>query len=147
LAEEGADLLLETIRGYAQGEISPTPQDSDQASYAPRLNKEDGRICWRETAVEIHNLVRAMNPWPVAFTSFRDEKLKIWETAVAEEPLELEMDAAEGDVVRGLRNGILVRCGSRSYLSLLRLQLPSRQKVTAREFVNGAQLKVGERLI
>jgi len=147
LAEEGAELLVETIRGYVQGEIRPTPQDSGQASYAPRLDKEDGRICWSETAVKIHNLVRAMNPWPVAFTSFRDQKLKIWETALAEEPLELEMNAAEGGVVTGLRNGILVRCGSRSYLSLLRLQLPSRQKVTATEFVNGTQLKVGERLI
>ena len=88
-----------------------------------------------------------MNPWPVAFSLFRDQKLKIWETAVWEEPLESELEGTEGTVVDIEKGRIIVRCAASSYLNLMTVQLPNRKKVTSRDFVNGTQLRVGEQLI
>ncbi len=146
LAEEGAALLLNTIGPYVRGEISLVPQRNDQVSYAPRIGKDDGRISWNETALKVHNRVRAMNPWPVAFCSFRDQKLKIWRTAVTEDVPETELERREGTVFDTSGGRLIVRCAGSSYLSLLTVQLPNRNRVSAKDFVNGSQLCVGERL-
>lgn len=147
LAQEGAALLMRTIGGYVSGHIEPIPQNPDQASYAPRISRKDARICWKEKALAVHNRVRAMNPWPAAFSLFRDQELKIWRTAVTEAPPGLELDRAEGSVVDIQEGRIVVRCGGPTFLSLVTLQLPNRRKVSAADFVNGTQLRIGERLV
>lgn len=146
LAKEGADLLVRTMKEYVSGVITPAPQSSEGVSYAPRIGKEDGKVCWKESASEIHNRVRAMNPWPGATTSFREMPLKIWETAVGGSLSEGVSDPSEGTVVNVERGGVVVRCAGPSYLSLLTLQLPNRKRIAAGDFANGTQLKVGERL-
>ena len=147
LAKEGASLLMETIGGYLSGDIRSQPQSQEQVSYAPRISKEDARISWNEAACRVHNRVRAMNPWPCAFTRFRDQELKIWRTAVADELAGIDQGSPVGAVTEINRDRIVVRCAGPSYLSLITLQLPNRKRVSAGDFVNGTQLRVGERLI
>jgi len=77
LAQLGADLLLETLPGYLGGEIQPKPQDDSQATYAPMLKKEDGLLDFNRPAEELARRVRAFNPWPGAWMTWRDVPLKI----------------------------------------------------------------------
>jgi methionyl-tRNA formyltransferase len=146
LADEGATLLMETIGGYVSGEITPRSQSSEGVSYAPRISKEEGRISWKNHALEIHNRVRAMNPWPVAHSLFRGETLKVWRTEVGEHSEVSETHPLEGTVVEIAEGRVMIRCEGFSNLNLLTVQLPNRKKVSAIDFANGTQLQVGESL-
>lgn len=77
LARLGAALLIETLPKYLSGMIQPQIQDESQASYAPSIKKEEGRIDWTQSALAIERLVRAFNPWPGAFTTWQGRQLKI----------------------------------------------------------------------
>jgi methionyl-tRNA formyltransferase len=77
LAQTGAQLLMDTLPDYLRGEIQPIPQPDEHASYAPMLKKEDGRLDFSQTADALERRVRAMQPWPSAFTFWQDQPLKI----------------------------------------------------------------------
>lgn len=146
LARKGAELLLQTISGHARGEIESCPQDHGEATYAPRVQKEEGRIDWTRQADEIHNRIRALNPWPVAFASFRGQKLKIWRSKKhspsSAGPKQGAISPGEVVMIGGLE--IAVQCGGRSLLGLEELQLPNRKRVSSIDFANGVALRVGE---
>src|SRR5437773_10852750 len=78
MAAVGAELMVETLHGLKSGTIHPKPQDNSQATLAPLLKKEDGRIDFHRPAPEIVNRIRGFQPWPGAFTSFRGKNLHIW---------------------------------------------------------------------
>jgi len=82
LSQEAGPLLSQALRLVAEGKVIRTPQDENQATLAPRLTKEDGHIRWEQTAAQIHNLVRGMNPRPGAWSMLKSNTLKIWETAL-----------------------------------------------------------------
>ncbi len=82
LAALGAELLVETLAGN----LPRHPQDESQATYARKLTKEDGRIDWSKPAIEIERQIRAMNPWPGAFTTLGDTPVKIWKAELAHAP-------------------------------------------------------------
>jgi methionyl-tRNA formyltransferase len=145
LSREGASLLLETIGGYVDGKILPVPQDEAEATYAPRIKKDDGRIRWDQPAVAIHNRVRALNPWPGAISTWREQSVKIWKTEVGQEVEETGLNEVPGTVVQATNGRLLVSCRGTACLSVLSLQLPNRKRVSSAEFVNGWQLEVGER--
>jgi methionyl-tRNA formyltransferase len=77
LAQVGGELLIETLRGYFNGTISPTPQPEDGVTYAPQIDKSEGRIDWTQPADQIERTVRAFTPWPGTFTFWEDKQLKI----------------------------------------------------------------------
>ncbi len=146
LARKGAELLLPTISGYARGEIEPCPQDHGQATHAPRVQKEEGRINWTWHADEIHNRIRALNPWPVTFTMFRGQKLKIWRSRKqSPSGVAPKVESTDpGEVVMIGRSEIVVQCGGQSLLGLEELQLPNRKRLSSGDFANGVALRVGE---
>ncbi len=130
LAVAGAELLIETLRGLEAGAITPRPQDHAAATLAPLLKKEDGRIDWSLTAVEIANRVRGFDPWPGTCTSFRGHLLFVRRARVVEgPPAPPGTLAVEG---RSLR----VACGQ-AWLDLLAVQAEGKKKLTAAEFING----------
>jgi methionyl-tRNA formyltransferase len=141
LARLGAGLLVPTLDGLREGTLLRVPQDHDQATLAPRIDKAMGRIDWRRPAREIHNLVRAFNPWPLAYTEFRGSKLQILRSYLApdREPVEQLAGAFVGVSGESLR----VSCGVGSALDLLQVQLAGRSAVSGREFVSGARLQPG----
>jgi len=140
LAELGASLLVETLRGLESGAIHPIPQDNSQATLAPLLKKEDGVVDFRRTADEIYNRMRAFQPWPGTTTRFRGKGLKL----ISGRPIEDEQNAPGELRIRTDR--LIVRCAGKSSLELLELQPEGKKAMSAREFINGYRPQEGERL-
>lgn len=141
LAELGADLIVETLRGLEDKTLAPVPQDHAQATLAPILKKEDGLVDFSRTAAEINNRLRGFQPWPGAHTQFRGKSLKL--TAARAE------DALSNLLPGELRIGdekLFVGCGARTVLELLQLQPEGKKIMAAREFINGYRPAAGERL-
>jgi len=142
LAQQGAELLIDTIPKYVSGTLLPYPQDSCLASYASRLQKEQAGIDWGKTAYDVHNQIRAFNPWPVASSTLRGQALKIWRSSVGSSS---QSAAGPGQILNIDRQGITVACGEATSLLLEELQLAGRNRNQAFDLANGLKLKVGER--
>ena len=139
MAAIGADLMTETLRGLQAGTIHPRPQDHADATLAPILKKEDGRIDFRRTPQEILNRLRGFQPWPGAYTSFRGRNLHIWVARAVPRTL------AEGEItVDGDR--LIAGCGSESALELLEVQMEGKKRMPAADFVHGYRPQPGEKL-
>jgi methionyl-tRNA formyltransferase len=142
LAAMGAELMVETLDGLEHDLIAPIPQEHEHHTLAPILNKEDGRVLWSRTAQEIHNRFRGFQPWPGAFTTFRGKQLSLHamlpfpmgETVLAEGELAVECDR------------LIAGCGNGTSLEILGLQLEGKRRMSAHDFINGYQLKTGEKL-
>ena len=78
----GAETLIQTIKKLEEGTLNPVPQDEGQATLAPRITKETGKIDWSSHARDIHNLVRGTTPWPGAYTFIEGKRVRIWRSAV-----------------------------------------------------------------
>jgi len=144
LAEAGAPLMTETLRGLARGTITPTPQDNSQATLAPPLKREDGRIRWSLPAQEIFNRIRGFQPWPGAFTTFRGKQCAIWGKPALSDTTARTSALAPG-AIRVESGEVDVVCGESTTLRLEFVQLEGRKRIVAREFANGARLAPGER--
>jgi methionyl-tRNA formyltransferase len=140
LATIGAPLLVRTLDGLARGEIVTTPQNHAEHSLAPILCKEDGRADWMQSAEDLRNRVRGLQPWPGVYTPFRDGVLKI-EKAAAESTLYAEQPGML--IVAGHR--LFVACGS-GRLELLEVRPEGKRRMPAADFLNGARVQPGERL-
>ena len=141
LSEAGAAIVAQTLRGLDSGMITPTPQDNAQASFAPPLKKEEGRIDWSLSSQQIYNRIRGLQPWPGAFSSFRGKNCAIWGR-----PLLVPSAAVglPGEILKA-ENNVVVSCGSATALRLEFVQMEGRKRVTALEFANGARLAPGDR--
>ena len=129
LAATGARLLVETLAGLPAVTVQ---QDNSQASPAPILRKEDGRIDWELSARGIANRLRGFTPWPGAFTTFRGEMLKAIRARAADEMA----DKAPGTLLPRKRQ-LLVACGGGTTLELLEVQMEGRNKISVEAFLNG----------
>jgi methionyl-tRNA formyltransferase len=136
----GADLMIETLRGLERGGITPRPQDHSQATLAPILKKEDGRIDWNLTAQRIAWRVRGLRPWPGAYTSFRGKNLHIW----AATPVPGGGETQACGVLLSEGHKLFVTCGAGTRLEAKELQLEGRKRLCARDFLNGVRLAPGE---
>ncbi len=85
LSHLGAELLLQTIPDYVNGNITPQKQDETLATYAPMLKKEDGRLDFTKPAIELERRVRAMSPWPGAWMLWNENLLKVWTASAGED--------------------------------------------------------------
>jgi methionyl-tRNA formyltransferase len=141
LAELGAGLLVETLRGLEQGSIHPVAQEHSLATLAPILKKEDGQIDFSRTATEVHNRLRGFQPWPGASTQFRGKNLKI----ITAQPSPEKVPLAPGEL-RWREERLLAGCGSETVLDLLEVQPEGKKSMSARDFVSGYRPAAGERL-
>jgi methionyl-tRNA formyltransferase len=140
LAGAGAPLIMETLKKLDQGEIAPAPQDNSQATLAPPLKKEDGRIDWFLPAPKIYNRIRGLQPWPGAFTTFRGATCRIWG-----KPLKpVAAGGMPGIILPTQEDGLLVICGASTVLHVEQVQIEGRNRISDREFMNGARIAPGE---
>jgi methionyl-tRNA formyltransferase len=144
LAEAGADLLVETLAGLCAGTISPQPQNNSLATYAPILQKEDGRIDWSNPAQQIHDLIRGFQPWPGAQTSFRGQSLHLWRSRLVTRSISMGRNLSPAALIH--ERGVFAQCGDGAALELLELQLEGRKKMPAEIFANGHHLTSTDRL-
>jgi methionyl-tRNA formyltransferase len=145
LAAMGADLMVETLRGLENGQVRPTPQDHSQATLAPILKKEDGRMDFARTANDLFNRLRGFQPWPGAFTIFKGKTLQVHRA----QPVQRAVKLTPGQVaVEGTR--MFVGCGkdkdTDTTLELVEIQLEGKRRMSAQEFINGYRPKSGQLL-
>ena len=138
LAAIGADLIVETLRGLQAGSVEAHPQDDAQATLAPILKKEEGRIDFRLSAQEIRNRMRGFQPWPGVFTTFRGKNLHVWNAVLSEHSL------VPGELLAE-RDCLFIGCGGGS-LEVLEVQLEGKKRMAARDFIPGYRPQTGEKL-
>jgi len=138
LARMGATLLLEVLPSYLDGVLQPWPQPEEGVTFCQPLRKEDGRLDWSRPAVELARRVRAVTPWPGAFTFWRGQRLNVLR-AVAQE--DWEGDAPPGTVV-AVPGGVAVST-AQGALRLLELQLAGRRALPCADFLRGQPGLVG----
>lgn len=141
LADLGADLISETLRNLS--DIAPRPQLNEEASFAPILTREDGLIDWSMDAISIERRVRGFQPWPNAHTTFRSRRLVIWQASAQGFD---QTSSAPGEIIAAQGDSLIAGCGSATGLRLLEVQPEGGRRLSARDFLNGARVSVGERL-
>ena len=140
LSVEGAELLIETLRGLDGGKIEPREQPEEGVSRAPRLKKADGYIDWHADAAAVHDHIRGMNPWPGSFTYHGGNYLRV---LVSEEYGGDSGTGPPGTVLRADSGGIVVSCGGGA-VRITRIQAAGRKALGAEEFLNGYPIEIGE---
>jgi methionyl-tRNA formyltransferase len=139
LADIGADLLSETLRSIDQIELEI--QRSEDATFAPVLKREDGRIDWTMDASAIERRVRGFQPWPNAHTTLQSRRLIIRQASaeiLSQPPVQ------PGQIIEAHGDKLLVACGDETVLRILEVQPEDSRRMAARDFINGAHPKAGE---
>lgn len=140
LALLGREAMEETLQQLCGGTLQPQPQDDALSSYAPMMSKEDGLINWQQSARQIHNQVRGLDPWPGAYTFLDNLTLKIAATTVDE-----TVSGDPGEIISADPSGVRVACGQ-GVLIIGKLQLPGKKRLSAQQFLSGHPLAIGTRL-
>jgi methionyl-tRNA formyltransferase len=146
MSEAGAPLMLKTLLGLQSGAIQPRPQNHQQASLAPMLKKEDGRIDWNLPADQIFNRMRGFTPWPGAMTTFRGQSCQVWgepESALGGDSEQRAEQSGTIHTAAGKIPELLVVCGT-GLLRVTGVKLEARKQISPAAFMNGARLQAGE---
>lgn len=133
LMMQGADLLIETIQSIENGTVSREKQDDSLSCYAKMLNNNNCRIDWTKSAQEIHDLVRGLNSWPIAYTTLNGKKFKIWQTKIIDTDT---TGKTPGQIIDLTKKGIIVATGNGT-IELLQIQPPNKAKMPASSYING----------
>lgn len=126
------DLLIRTLDGLAAGEITPVKQDEEKATYVGMLTKEMSVIDWSKDAAVIHDMIRGMNPWPVAKTMLDGKLFKIYSSAVTAE----KKHGGAGEMYIS-DHSLFVLCGDGKALRLGEVQLEGAKRMSAADFIRG----------
>ena len=141
LANAGAPLIVETLAGLADGTLQPQPQNHEGATFAPLLNREDGRMDFAaRSATEIYNRWRGFQPWPGAFTALHGKKLIVHRLAIVHESFAQHLGVADPGSVRIEDHRLFVGCAGDTWLELLEVQLEGKRRLDAAEFLRGNPL-------
>jgi len=140
LASVGADLLVEVLDNIANQTVVELPQDEREATYAPKFEKNDGRVDWRKPAVRVKDFVRALQPFPGAFTFHNRGRLAVWKVEAVRGP---RSNQRPGTITAVEKDRVRVACGE-GEVALIEVQPENKKRMTAAEFVNGFQPKPGD---
>jgi methionyl-tRNA formyltransferase len=141
VARAGAAILLDVVEELAAGRAVETPQDASQATYAPKVTKDEGVVAWTRTASAIHDQIRGLQPWPLASSRLGGARYVLRKSTVVDNFTDREpgvLTEAHGDVLS-------VACGEGSVLRLLEIQPEGRRPMSSREFLAGRRLAAGDR--
>ena len=141
LADLGAVALVSTLEDVERGAVTPIPQRDDEATFAPIVKKEEGRIDWTKEAFAIERTVRAFTPWPGTFSKIGERLVKIHRATVRIE----RGGTPPGTVVRADGAELWIATG-RGSLAILELQLEGKRRLPTREFLAAGVLRAGDRL-
>ena len=137
LSSRGAKLLIDTLEGLEANKIVPMPQNDSLSTYASMLSKEMAVIDWNKSAEEIHNFIRGLNPWPVAYSYYENQMLKIYESEVTSQ----KSSEKPGTIIEVSKSGIKVSCGM-GVILIKKIQLPNSKPMYVKDYINGNDLKV-----
>ena len=133
LAVLGADLLSKTLTRFDQGKVDAVPQNPEEVSYAPMLDKTMCPIDWNKTAQQVHNQVRGLHPWPVATMELKGQKFKVHETRV------VAGEGAPGEILGLTKTGLVIACGEGA-VEIRSLQAEGGKRMAAPDYFRGHPL-------
>ncbi|EJA6664488.1 TPA: methionyl-tRNA formyltransferase [Clostridioides difficile] len=134
----GAETLKETLRLIEEGNVPREVQNHEEFSYAPIMNKSLGNIDFSKSAREIHNLVRGVNPWPSAYTTYNDVIMKVWKTKVLDEKSTKDV----GTIIDVSKDGIKVSTID-NVLLIEEIQMPNKKRMLVGEYIKGNTIETG----
>ncbi len=140
LSEEGANLLIETLKLIEVGNVIPIAQDDNLATYAPTLKRVDELINWNMTSINIYNHIRGLNPWPVAYTFLNNDVFKIWWA----EPIKYNHKLEVGTILKIDKENLFIAT-SDGAISLLEVQPFGKRKMDIISYLQGAKIKSGDK--
>ncbi|PIE75138.1 MAG: methionyl-tRNA formyltransferase [Deltaproteobacteria bacterium] len=132
----GAENIVFTLKNFHK--ITRKPQDNEQATYAPLLKKNDGALNWASASAKIHAKIRALNPWPGAFTIYNGQKLKIFDI----ETTEIKSEKNPGTVVKAAGSELVIATDDYD-IKIKRLQAPGKKQMDVSAFLNGFKIEQG----
>ncbi|MFV8827098.1 methionyl-tRNA formyltransferase [Alkalihalobacterium sp. APHAB7] len=142
LSAAGAKLLSETIPSLIRGEIQPIVQNEEEVTYAWNITRDQEMIDWIKTGEEIYNQIRGLHPWPVAFTTFAGQPMKIWWG----QKMAATQNAEPGTVIAVEEDGFLVATGNKTAIKVTDLQPAGKKRMLAGQFLRGAGITTGDKL-
>ncbi|OPX55710.1 methionyl-tRNA formyltransferase [Oceanospirillum multiglobuliferum] len=131
LALQGGEALKQAVDALSLGTLVAEVQDDSLSNYAEKLSKAEGELDWNQSAIQLDRVVRAFNPWPVAWTLFNGQPLRIWQA----QPEATQSDLPVGTVISSDKTGVLVACGEGA-LRLKTLQLPGKKALAVADILN-----------
>lgn len=134
LAVIGIPALNQALDLIAENQITATIQEHQASTYAAKISKQELMIDWQQAATVIERKIRAFNPFPVAYTSLNNTRIKIWHTSIAESD-QFDSTQAAGTIVYADRQTIIVACGD-GYLSLQTIQMPGGKALAIKDVLN-----------
>ncbi len=139
MMEIGAQTLKETLDLIQKGCAPREKQNHEEFTYAPMMNKALGNINWNKSAKDIHNLVRGVNPWPSAYTTYDDKTIKVWKTKVLSET----SDKPCGTILKVDKDGMRVST-KENIILIEELQMPGKKRVLVSEYIKGNSIESGK---
>ncbi|MBR2867959.1 MAG: methionyl-tRNA formyltransferase [Clostridia bacterium] len=137
LSALGADILEETIDALLKGELKPEKQNHDAFTYAPMLSKELSPVDWNASAIEVHNKIRGLSPWPSANATLGGKKIKLHKSVLAK-----EKGSKAGEIVVADKR-LVVACGDLNCIEILELQAEGKKSMSAADFLRGNAVEKG----
>lgn len=129
---DGSKVLKETIDLIEKGEAPREKQSNEDTCYSPIMNKSLGNIDWNKSAIDIHNLVRGINPWPSAYTTYEGQTMKIWKTKV----IDKNSDKDPGTIISVDKEGINVST-SEGIVQIKEIQISGKKRMEVPEYIKG----------
>ena len=139
LSAAGKDLLKATLPSIIDGTNERRAQDEEKVTYARNISRDQERIDWTQSAQAIYNQVRGLHPWPVAFTTYNEQNMKIWQT----EPADSAKSGKPGEVLELSGDAILVQTGE-GVLAIKELQPAGKKRMSAADYLKGPKIQVGD---
>ena len=140
LSECTAKLLVQAIKNYEKGIVSPINQKLDGIKYANKIHKNEAEIDWELTSIEIFNKVRAFDPFPGTYTKYSNKIIKVIKTNLSD----IVHNSEPGTIINTDQK-IIIACGNKSALEIKLLQKPGKKMISANDFLNGTKINVGEK--
>lgn len=142
LMNSGAELLVKTIHGIVAENLQPVKQESGVSSYASMLNKEMAKINWENSNNNIHNFIRGLNPWPIAYTHYENKVMKIYKSKVIDEKSNKNI----GTIIEVSKEGLKVSTGS-GVLLIEEIQFPGKKPLKVKDYIIGNKIDEGVVLV
>ena len=141
MSELGAVTLIKTLNKLKKGTLTPIKQNDSEASYAALIDKTMAEIDWNKTSQEIHNLVRGTNPWPVAYTFFKGNRIKIFRTQLIKDYV-TDQEAVPGTILQVSNEGIFAKTAD-GVILIKEIQMDSSKRMEVKEFIKGHKIEDG----
>ena len=139
----GADLLKDTLPSIINETNDSIPQDDSEATFASNISREDERINWNQSAQDIHNHIRGLSPWPVAYTTMDDKNLKLYSSHIIS-----GKNGDPGKIIETTKKAIIIGTGSNDAIALTEMQLAGKKRMLVANYLSGVQESlVGKQLI